>query len=85
MSGSLSCGGTKKGPNPGQSAALCSLTDRLAQASRSAGSAGVGRRSNSPQARQGLSLIGLARDFTRRREDMVILMVTSSMVNAERN
>ena len=51
----------------------------------SARSAGVGRRSNSPQARQGSSLIALARGPTRRREDMVILMVTSSLVNAERN
>ena len=77
--------GNKNRANPGKSAGLFSPTDRLAQGNRGAGSAGGGGRSNSPPAPQRLSLIGIARGFTRPRGNMVILMVTSFLVNAERN
>ena len=60
MSGSLSCGATKNRPDPGKSAELFSPTDHLAQGSRSAGSAGVGRRSNSPPGPSGLILDGFS-------------------------
>jgi hypothetical protein len=85
MSGSVSCEETKNRPKSGKSAELFSPTDRLAQGSRSAGSADVGRRSNFSQPRQGSSLMGLAWGPPRGRGDMVILMVTSSLVKAERN
>jgi hypothetical protein len=81
----LSAAGELNRPKPGNSAGLFSPTDRLSQGSHRARSGGVGRRSNSSQARQRSSLIGLARGSTRRREDMVILMVTSFLVSAERN
>jgi hypothetical protein len=85
MSGSLGCEGTKNRPKPCKSAGLFSPTDRLAQGSRSCGAVGVGKRSPPPQARQGLSMTGLARVLPRGRLHMVILMVTSSLVKAERN
>jgi hypothetical protein len=84
MSGSLGCEGTKNRPKLSKSADYSAR--RIAWPREAVASGLWGwQKVKLSQARQRLSLTGLPRGSNRRRQDMVILMVTSSLVNAERN
>jgi hypothetical protein len=85
MSGSLGCEGTKNRPKSSKSADYSARRIAWPREAVASGLLGLAEGQTTPEARQGLSRTGLAWGPPRRRQDMVILTVTSSVVNAERN